>query len=67
MIQIMFNQKKVILERVMTLADVLQQFGYKHQTFAVAVNRSFVAQGHYASVWLNDNDNIDIILPMQGG
>lgn len=67
MMQIYFNQEKVTLEKNMTLSDVLYQYGYAQQTFAVAINQRFVARENYASIALNEGDSIDIILPMQGG
>lgn len=36
-------------------------------SFALAVNQTFVGKPAYATTWLNENDSVDIMLPIQGG
>jgi len=48
------------------LQDLLNQHNKSHN-YAVAVNRQFVARSQYAQTILKEQDQIDIIQPMQGG
>lgn len=59
-----------------TLADIpspslevlLKQPGIVHcKTFAVALNREFIPKSRYREVMLNNGDQVEILMPMQGG
>lgn len=52
----------------LTLSEVLNECNYDTDLpFAVAVNRSLVVRNKYDSTYLNDEDIVDIVYPMQGG
>lgn len=67
MIQIYFNQEKIMIGEITTLVEVLNQRMDEHSLFAIAINRRFIARGYYASTLLQEGDLIEIISPMQGG
>ncbi|NMP30642.1 sulfur carrier protein ThiS [Thalassotalea sp. M1531] len=53
-----------------TVADALQwhlSALERKQSFAVAVNSSFIAKDNYTTTPLASNDCVDIFLPIQGG
>lgn len=50
-----------------TLADVVRALGYEGDFFAVALNRACVPRAHYGATPVNENDEIEILSPMQGG
>ena len=49
------------------LADVIKALGYEGDFFAVALNRTCVLRSQYAATAVNENDEIEILSPMQGG
>lgn len=61
------NGKKQNMETVITVADVIKALGYEGDFFAVALNRVCVARANYAATPVNENDEIEILSPMQGG
>ncbi|API87031.1 sulfur carrier protein ThiS [Francisella uliginis] len=65
--QIIFNQKKLELENSLNIEELLKEQEFKESCFAVMVNNKFVAKDSYASTFLNDNDSVVTIQPMQGG
>ncbi|HCM84191.1 MAG TPA: sulfur carrier protein ThiS [Alphaproteobacteria bacterium] len=50
-----------------TLAELVQSLGYAGDYFAVAQNMTAVPRLHYAETPLHENDDIEILTPMQGG
>lgn len=50
-----------------TLADALYELGYGSADVATAVNGVFVAAMSRDGTSLNDNDQLEIVAPMQGG
>jgi len=50
------------VEQALTLANI-----ELNTSFALAVNQTFVGKPAYATTWLNENDSVDIMLPIQGG
>jgi sulfur carrier protein len=50
-----------------TLADVVRAMGFEGDFFAVALNRASVPRAQYAATPVNENDEIEILSPMQGG
>lgn len=50
-----------------SLAAAIEQWAQQGQTFAVAVNEQFIPKGQYKSIQLQDNDRIELLVPMQGG
>ena len=61
------NGKEKNLENVGTVAEVAKALGYEGNFFAVALNRACVPRANYAATAINENDEIEILSPMQGG
>lgn len=49
------------------LTELIERFVDKGNTFAVALNQTFVPRQEYISIALSDGDQIEIVLPIQGG
>lgn len=64
--EIYFNSERVAVNESISLQEVLQMKVITG-SFAVAVNRKFIARGQYAQVMINEGDSIDVVFPMQGG
>lgn len=68
MIKIQFNNQIMQIPKTTTLHDFLSQQGLsKEQGFAIAINQSFVPRANYATSFLQEGDEINVIKPMQGG
>lgn len=50
-----------------SLAELLDDMGYQGAAMATAVNGDFVAADERHHVTLSDGDEIDVLIPMQGG
>jgi sulfur carrier protein len=50
-----------------TIAELIQKLGYEGDYFAVARNLHAVPRALYAETPVNENDEIEILMPMQGG
>ncbi len=64
---IKFNHQTLNIENEITLAELLKAQGYTETHFAVAINQEFLPRAQYETTHLNENDSIEIVLPMQGG
>ena len=67
MITIYLNDEKIQIENNINLFDLLNKKKLCHPYQAVAINRRFIAKSEYETHQLNEDDKIDIVLPMQGG
>ncbi|WP_444921502.1 sulfur carrier protein ThiS [Microbulbifer sp. CnH-101-G] len=65
--QISINGEAHSLESPIKLTALLQQLGYRGETFAVAVNGSFVSRSEYGNTQINSGDSLDIVAPVVGG
>lgn len=61
------NGNEQTMSDVATLADVIKTLGYEGDFFAVALNRTCVLRTKYAATSIKENDEIEILSPMQGG
>ena len=61
------NGKERKIEKAVTVADLIKTLGYEGDFFAVALNRTCISRTKYASTPINENDEIEILSPMQGG
>lgn len=50
-----------------TVADVVKVLGYEGDYFAVALNMTCVLRAAYATTPVKDGDEVEILMPMQGG
>ncbi|HSB97602.1 MAG TPA: sulfur carrier protein ThiS [Spongiibacteraceae bacterium] len=67
MIEIVLNGEGCTLPPATSVASALQQWGYRCEQIAVAINGEFVARGEYSSTLLRAKDFVDVVAPVQGG
>ena len=53
--------------KAQTMAELLVELGYDDVPVATALNRSVVRKADRAATRLNHGDQIEILVPMQGG
>ena len=61
------NGKNESLERNMTLAELLEQLGYRQNLLAVELNGQIVKRAEYVSTMLTDSDKLEIVSFVGGG
>lgn len=61
------NGKEQHIDKAGNLAELIALLGYEGDFFAVALNRACVPRAQYAATAVNENDEIEILSPMQGG
>jgi sulfur carrier protein len=61
------NGKSQFFDSSPTIQEALEHFGQNEGPFAVALNKEFVPRSQYAMIRLNDGDQLDLVVPMQGG
>jgi len=66
MINITLNNKKITSEPNTTLKDLIDEKNFP-KPFAIAINKTFIPQINYHNTILKQNDEIEIVIPMQGG
>jgi len=67
MIQVSVNGEIKEISENLNVTELIDELGYKTKGFAVAVNTTFVAIDTYECTLINENDEIDILAPVQGG
>lgn len=67
MMTIKFNDKPIVLDKKISLTEMLEQHHNHEQHFSIAINRNFIPRSQYNMTFLNDGDTIETITPMQGG
>jgi len=66
-LKLYINGKERDMQDVATIHDVMVETGMLERKAAIARNGQFVPKAQYESVRLQDNDQLEIITPMQGG
>jgi sulfur carrier protein len=61
------GNKLLSINQDTSLAELLINYEYSNEYYAVALNRTFIPRSHHAMIILNEGDVIDIVMPMQGG
>ncbi len=64
---IYLNNIEKNIESGTLLTSILQQLQHKSNDYAVAVNQTFVPRSHYVEFELKQGDQIELLVPMQGG
>jgi sulfur carrier protein len=67
MIKISVNGEMKEVSENLNVTELIDELGYTTKGFAVAVNTTFVAIDTYECTLINENDEIDILAPVQGG
>ncbi len=65
--QLVINGKAKIIDGIKTVQDLLLELGYETDSVAVARNNTFVSRSTYSQSELKDGEELEILLPMQGG
>ena len=67
MIKISVNGEIKEISENLNLNELIGELGYTTKGFAVAINTTFVAIDTYGDTLIQENDEIDILAPVQGG
>jgi sulfur carrier protein len=67
MIKVSVNGQIQSIDLNITLKQLLVNLNYTTNSFAVAINTTFVPLDKYHTTIINDGDTIDILAPVQGG
>lgn len=67
MINVFVNQQAQHINTNLSLQELLQDIQNLNEHFAIAVNDTFIPKSLYSKTILQDADQIDIIVPQQGG
>lgn len=67
MIEIIVNGERKTIPTGLSVKEAIRVLEYKGEGFALALNGTFVALGAYEATIIQDNDNIEILSPVQGG
>jgi sulfur carrier protein len=66
-LQITVNGKEQIVEDADTIEKLLSQLQFEPLSVAVALDGNFVPRGKYATTYLEEDMDIEVLMPMQGG
>ena len=67
MIKISVNGEIKEISEDLNVNELIDELGYTTKGFAIAVNTIFVAIDTYGDTLIQENDEIDILAPVQGG
>ncbi len=67
MIEIVINGEKKSIKKGLNLKEMLEFLNYEENSFAVAIDATFVPLKEYEKRVLKDGETIDILAPMVGG
>ncbi len=67
MITIHYKKQKIEIPEGSSIEDFLIAQDIFYQGFAIAINRKFINRSNYKTMYLKENDEIELIMPMQGG
>lgn len=65
--KITINGQTKTIDTPLNIGAILEGEGYANKIVAVAVNGQFVPKAQYLVTHVNDDDEIEIVSPMQGG
>ena len=65
--QVVVNGNKENVQQAKTLDELLKELGYERESVAVARNGSFVPKRQYTSLALEEDMELEVLVPMQGG
>jgi len=64
---IYLNGQTQMISPNLSLEEVVAQFADQDNPVAIALNRCFIPRSQYANTFLQEEDEIEIVSPMQGG
>jgi sulfur carrier protein len=65
--KVWLNDESIELPESLSLKEALEIWSYADKTIAVAINQYFIPSNQHASTFIQPNDRLDIVSPMQGG
>jgi sulfur carrier protein len=66
-VQILVNGREQETSAAQTVEELLKDLGYQQSQVAVALDGEFLPRRLYAATKLQDQMDLEILLPMQGG
>ena len=66
-ISVILNGETKSLPTTCNVQEAISHWALKATQFAIAVNESFIPRGQYEQTQLNEGDQIELLVPMQGG
>lgn len=67
MIEIIVNGERKMIPAGLNVKEAVSALAYKTEGFALALNGTFVAINAYESTFIQANDRLEILSPVQGG
>ena len=67
MIQLTINGEQHSAPAALPLQQLLDSLPALPDSFAIAVNENFVPRSAYDSTTINEGDQVELLVPMQGG
>ncbi|HUH36683.1 MAG TPA: sulfur carrier protein ThiS [Spongiibacteraceae bacterium] len=67
MIAVQLNGEARELGAALSLSQALEQWGYRCDKVAVAINTEFVPRSRYHEIVIKNGDALDVVAPVQGG
>lgn len=67
MISILFNGESKTLQNELPLSQAIESLELAGNSFAIAINENFIPKSNYNSTILQDGDQVELLVPMQGG
>jgi sulfur carrier protein len=67
MITVFLNGEDKSVKSDSNLQQAIEQWELTKQTFAVAINKHFVPKSEYDKTQLTEGDQVELLIPMQGG
>lgn len=67
MIEIIVNGERKTVRAGLNVNEAIRALEYKTAGFALALNGTFVAINAYERTFIQSNDSIEILSPVQGG
>ena len=65
--EITVNSKIINIDNDTNTKELLSSQGYQNKIIAIAINGKFVPKSSYETHIIKENDEIEIVAPMQGG
>jgi thiamine biosynthesis protein ThiS len=66
--QVKINGQQQTVDNNISVSNLLKILNYTDsQSIAVAINLEFIQRSNYSSVLIKEQDDIEIVTPMQGG
>jgi len=65
--QLRINGENHQVDQILSLQHLLEKMGYEPKSIAVAINGQFVPRHQYTTWHLQDQQELEVVAPMQGG